>query len=293
MLHTFSKPNLDNFFREVAQARQSALLLDYDGTLAPFQRIRHEARPYPGVTALLREIMATGRTRVALITGRRAHEVVPLLGISPHPEVWGTHGLERLHCDGSHEMQPMDSYTLEALAAADEWLDSLKLHHLAEHKFGSLAVHWRGLTEDEVREIRSKVLLRWLSIADRACLTLEHFDGGIEMRMADRSKGDAVRAVLSEMDIDTPVAYLGDDQSDEDAFRVLRDRGLGVLVRPQWRETAANLWLRPPVQLIGFLRDWLAACRRMPAQPSRRQGALHCASGSRKEWGEDGQRPER
>ncbi len=106
--------------------------------------------------------------------------------------------------DGSHEMQPMDSYTLDALAAADEWLDSLKLHHLAEHKLGSLAVHWRGLPEDEVREIRSRVLLGWLSIADRACLTLEQFDGGIEMRMADRSKGDAVRAILSEMDIDAP-----------------------------------------------------------------------------------------
>ena len=64
----------------------------------------------------------------------------------------------------------MDQYTLEALSAADEWVDSLELHHLAEHKPGSLAVHWRGLTDDEARAVRGKVLLGWLSIADRAVL---------------------------------------------------------------------------------------------------------------------------
>ena len=85
----------------------------------------------------------------------------------------------------------------------------------------------------------------------RACLRLEEFDGGVEMRMADPNKGDAVRTILTEMDVDdAPVAYLGDDESDEDAFRVLQNRGLCVLVRTQWRETAANLWLRPPLQLL-------------------------------------------
>ena len=258
----FPKLDLRDFFRDVAQAHQSALLLDYDGTLAPFRQNRHEALPYPGVTALLKEIMATGHTRVVLITGRCAYELIPLLDIFPHPEIWGTHGLERLHSDGSHEMQPLDSYTLDALAAADEWVHSLNLHHLAEHKPGSLAVHCRGLTEDEAREVRGKILLGWLSIADRACLRLEQFDGGVELRMADPNKGEAVRTILTEMDIDdAPVAYLGDDQSDEDAFRILRDRGLSVLVRPEWRETAANLWLRPPVQLLTFLQNWLEACQ--------------------------------
>jgi trehalose-phosphatase len=264
LLGTLSKPDLQDFFRDVAQARQSALLLDYDGTLAPFRQNRYEALPYAGVTTLLQEIMAAGHTRLVLITGRCAQELIPLLDVFPHPEIWGTHGLERLRSDGSHEVQRMDSYTLGALAAADEWVESLKLHRLTEHKPGSLAVHWRGLTEDEANEVRSRVLLGWLPIADRACLRVEQFDGGVEMRMADPNKGDVVRTILTEMDIDdAPVAYLGDDQSDEDAFRILQNRGLSVLVRPEWRETAANLWLRPPVQLLRFLRDWLAACRRV------------------------------
>jgi len=66
------------------------------------------------------------------------------------------------------------------------------------------------------------------------------------------------------MEIDAPVAHLGDNESDEDAFRVLRDRGLSVLARPRWRETAADLWLRPAIELSAFLHDWLQACQHVP-----------------------------
>lgn len=55
-------------------------------------------------------------------------------------------------------------------------------------------------------------------------------DGGVKMRWSTRTGA--------------PVAYLGNDESDEDGFRILQNRGLCVLVRQQWRETAANLWLR-------------------------------------------------
>lgn len=124
-LDTLFKHDLQYFFRELAQAHQSALLLDYDGTLAPFRQNRHEAFPYPGVAPLLKEIMATDRTRLVLITGRCAHELIALLDVFPHPEIWGTHGLERLRADGSREMGPIDQYTLEALSAADEWVNGL------------------------------------------------------------------------------------------------------------------------------------------------------------------------
>lgn len=220
MLDTVSKLDLKDFFRDVARVHQSALVLDYDGTLANFRQNRNDAYPYPGVTALLREIMATGRTRVVLMTGRSADEIVPLLALSPHPEIWGIHGLERLHTDGSLEMEPIDQHTLDALSAADDWIDNLKLQHLAEHKAGGLAVHWRDLPDAVARDVRGRVLLGWLSIADRACLAIEQFDGGVEIRVAIRNKGDALQTVLAEMDIDAPVAYLGDDQTDEDAFRV-------------------------------------------------------------------------
>jgi trehalose-phosphatase len=260
MLDLDAKPDLQFFFDELGQAPTSALLLDYDGTLAPFRQDRYEVLPYPGLPMLLTEIMNTGHTRVVLITGRPAHEVATLLGIRPHPEIWGAHGLQRLRPDGSCELPHLDENAILALTEADVWLDGLGLHHLAEHKPGSLAMHWRGLSAGEQSDIRKLVLVGWRPVARRAGMVLQEFDCGVEMRMAERSKGDAVRTILTEMDGEAPVAYLGDDQSDEDAFRALRDRGLCALVRPQWRGTAASIWLKPPADLLVFLVDWLEAC---------------------------------
>ena len=59
------------------------------------------------------------------------------------------------------------------------------------------------------------------------------------------------------------VAYLGDDLTDEDAFRAIKGVGLGGLVRAEFRPTAADIWLLPPEELIDFLRQWhYAALRR-------------------------------
>jgi trehalose 6-phosphate phosphatase len=217
---------------------------------------------------------------VVVITGRRAHEVVPLLGIDPHPEIWGAHGLQRLRPDGSCELPNPDEIATQALSEADAWLDRAGLHHLAEHKPGGLAVHWRGLRAEEQSEIRRIVSLSWLPVAHRAGMVFQEFDGGVEIRMPDRNKGDAVRSILSELSPEAPVAYLGDDETDEDAFKALVDRGLRVLVRSEYRETAANIWLKPVAELLAFLCDWMEACR-IAERPPRMMAYTHDRTASR------------
>jgi len=263
LLDSDVKLELQHFFTELSRARESALMLDYDGTLSPFQLERDKAYPYPGVPLLLSEIINTGHTRVVVISGRPAHQVVSLLGIEPHPEIWGAHGLQRLRNNGHElcELPNLDETTTQALAEADKWVERMGLHHLAEHKPGSLAVHWRGLPAKQQSDIRKVVLRGWRPVADRGGMLVQEFDGGLEMRLPHRNKGDAVLSILSEMPADTTAAYLGDDETDEDAFRALDDRGLRVLVRPQWRETSATVWLQPPSELQEFLGDWLQACR--------------------------------
>ncbi|HKM48674.1 MAG TPA: trehalose-phosphatase [Terriglobales bacterium] len=248
------------FLQTVAQAAQSVLLLDYDGTLAPFKAQRDQAYPYPGVVLLLQEIVRNGRTRVIVISGRDADDVLPLLNIHPHPEVWGVHGLQRLKTDGSMEMPRLDERTLNGLSDADRWLGYQQLRHTAEFKGGSIAVHWRGLMESVAESVRARVLLGWRPIADYSGLDLLEFDGGVEVRAREADKGDAVRAFLGEISPDTPVAYLGDDNTDESAFQAMQGRGIGVLVRPIWRQTAAQFWLKPPDEVLDFLGLWLKAC---------------------------------
>ena len=70
-------------------------------------------------------------------------------------------------------------------------------------------------------------------------------------------KGTAVNAILSNFTDDVPVAYLGDDLTDEDAFNALGDRGLKVLVSEKTRSTSADLQLTPPIELLEFLDNWI------------------------------------
>lgn len=261
MLSTYPRLQIELFLREVERAPHSLLLLDYDGTLAPFRNEREQACPYPGVALVLQEIVRNGRTRVVVISGRDATDIASLLNLHPSPEVWGIHGLQRLKTDGSAEMPRLDEGMLNGLSDAERWLSYQHLRQTAEFKTGSIAVHWRGLSESGVEDVRGRVLLGWQPIAENAGLNLLEFDGGIEIRAREADKGNAVRALLSEMVPGTPAAYLGDDTTDERAFRAMRDRGLSVLVRPQWRQTAAQLWLKPPGELLDFLTQWLNVCR--------------------------------
>lgn len=256
-----SQNQIDQFFRGVGSCRQSVLLVDYDGTLAPFSIDRQSAVPYPGVCSILQEIMDSGRTRLVIVTGRRAEEVNPLLGLHPAPEVWGSHGLQRLRPDGTSEMPELDPKALQVLADAENWLAYQGLHQMAEPKPGSLAVHWRGLDENAATELRSRILLGWFPIAERSSLTVLEFDGGVELRIPERDKSDAILTILEEVGGGVPVAYLGDDLSDEAAFRALQGRGLTVLVRREKRKTAAQTWLKPPEELLNFLVRWRDACR--------------------------------
>src|ERR1700722_3211344 len=107
---------VEKFMNGVGGAPFSALLLDYDGTLSPFCLDPQKALPYPGVTALLQEVILNRRTRVVIITGRNALEVIPLLAVHPSPEIWGCHGLERLRPDGTSETPPVREPVLRALA---------------------------------------------------------------------------------------------------------------------------------------------------------------------------------
>jgi trehalose-phosphatase len=248
------------FAMRLGAPHQRVLLLDYDGTLAPFVQDRGNAFPYADVPQLLEQIMKIPGTRLVLITGRAAHDVPRLLRINPAPEVWGTHGLERVHPDGRYEVPEIGVELLDCLERAVMELESLGLRQVTETKPGAVAVHWRWLPSNKLEEVKA-IAYRVLSGGTRnPAFKLELFDGGLELRIRGRNKGDAVRTILSEIDADVPVAYLGDDITDEDAFRALSGRGLSVLVTPKYRFSAAQKWLKPPDELIRFLRDWVEAC---------------------------------
>ena len=258
MQRAFAKTVLSDFFDRLSAAPASVLLLDYDGTLAPFQTERDRAYPYPKVVPILESIVKRGKTRVIIITGRPVVELKTLLGPLSNLEVWGSHGMERMLPDGSYGKISVDKESSELLARAEEWVIAAGLASLAEIKPGGIAIHWRGMPEADRVRVEARTREGWTALAERPGLKLLEFEAGLELRVVRPDKGDAVTAILENSDPKTLIAYLGDDLTDEDAFRVLSGRGLTVLVRPEYRETKASVWLRPPHELIGFLEQWLS-----------------------------------
>lgn len=262
MQHSHGKKVLSRFMENLATAPSSILLLDYDGILAPFHVERHLAYPYPGVVPALKSILGTVSARVAIVTGRPAVEIGPLLGPLDRIEIWGSHGLEHLMADGTCRKFPIDPKVSALLSRAGTLLTKAGLTRTVETKPGGIAVHWRGLLADECVAVRMHAQSVFAPFADQPGLKQLAFEEGIELRVEHPNKGDVVRSVLDASDDTKQVAFLGDDLTDEDAFRALNRRGLSVLVRPKYRETQADIWIEPLDGLLDFLRQWRDAVSR-------------------------------
>ncbi len=269
---------VDAFFAEVGGASSRALILDYDGTIAPFHEKRDEAMPHPSVLSALNTILGRTHSRVSIVSGRAIDDLLPLIsGFTRRPEVWGSHGWERMRADGSREVFAIPDAAREALSLAREQAGAFA--DRCEVKPASLAVHWRGLNHVDRDALLANVRKAWGVLShvpasdkrsdddeERGALEWHDFDGGAELRVPGRDKGDAVRTIVAELGSDAVVAYVGDDRTDEDAFAAVGAidgagrRGLSLLVRAELRETCATVWLQSHEELAEFLTRWNEVC---------------------------------
>lgn len=253
------RSSINDSFRRIrsrmATAGNNILILDYDGTLAPFRIDPSIAVPYPGVTEILAKIQSAGGS-LFFLTGREPEEVRSLLGMTPAPEIWGCHGAVKLMPDGKREMPEIEEAVRIKLEEAEREALALGVGRV-ERKTTSVALHWRSECQENEARIRRDISETWGRMG-HAGFSIEKFDGGLEMKMEGFDKGKAVAGIMARYTQQDYAAFLGDDQTDEDGFAMIRKLGgLGVLVRPKCRETAAGLWLKPPGGLMAFLELWL------------------------------------
>ena len=264
---------LDEFFGSFASGARPILLLDYDGTLAGFRVNRFTARPWAGVPKLIREVQREGSTRIAVVTGRPAAEIPAMLELETPVEVWGLHGAERLYPDGRREFEETPSLVRARLDEVRERLRRDAFGGLFEDKPNAAVMHWRGCSTQQARLIERKTRALFEPLAEVDGLALLEFEAGIELRVG-RDKGGAVEAILTEEGHGRPVSYLGDDLTDECAFRAVNNAEgphLSVLMRRERRPSSAEVWLRPPEELRLFLKRWLAALGERSRERNRRE----------------------
>lgn len=201
---------------------RSAILTDVDGTLAPIVKRAEEA----AVPAAAREVLAALAERYALvgcISGRRAEDAKRLVGLDSLAYA-GNHGLELL-MPGDEAPQPDPSVAGREREAA-EFLLSVDGERLAtvglrqEDKGPIQALHWRGASDEAMAESRAREIA---NEAGRAGLEPRWGRKVLELRpVGGGGKDGAVASLLADERLDR-AAYAGDDRTDLDAFRRLRE----------------------------------------------------------------------
>lgn len=259
-----------DFWERVAASDYRLLLLDYDGTLAPFRVERASAVPLPGIVELLEDLSRASGCQVGILSGRPIDQLTGFLGDLPVHMV-GENGWETRYRGSAtirHPLPPDSEAMLrEAFAAAD---DTGLARHL-ERKRTGLVLHTRGLEAAETHALEAAWRELWSALpAAPSFLVFAPVNGGQEARAAGRDKGTAVREMLEQCPAGTLAVHVGDDWTDEDAFLELFGSGLGVRVGAADRPSMATGRILSCEAIGGFLRMWrqaLAAAHAGEARP--------------------------
>jgi trehalose 6-phosphate phosphatase len=244
-----------DFWSRLRSAPERFLALDYDGTLAPFHVNRMKAHPLPGVTALLKTLGERKDTTVVIVSGRPVAQIQELIGNLGITLV-GSHGYERLLPGGRLVVTSPRAEQTAGLNKAEEIAVLRGLGQHLERKIASLALHTRGIPKNAALRMESETGEEWSRLAARHKLECRGFNGGVEIRCLGRHKGDALRELLFDHSENTFAVYIGDDETDEDAFMVLKNRGIALKVGGSTSSTAATGFLADCKAVRDFLATW-------------------------------------
>ncbi|KAJ6695631.1 TREHALOSE 6-PHOSPHATE PHOSPHATASE [Salix koriyanagi] len=282
----FKHPSALNSFEEIAsfaKNKKIAMFLDYDGTLSPIVDDPDNAFMSDDMRSIVKNIAKYFPT--AIISGRSRDKVYQLVGLT---ELYyaGSHGMDILGPVGkasisndhpnytestpdqqgkevnlfqpAREFIPMIDEVFRTLVEKTKGIEGAKVEN---HKF-CVSVHFRNVDEKNWQPIAQSVQ----DILDKyPRLRRTHGRKVLEVRpMIDWNKGKAVEFLLESLGLsnrdDVLPIYIGDDLSDEDAFKVLREgnRGYGILVSSRPKETNAVYSLRDPNEVMKFLNSLVA-----------------------------------
>lgn len=247
-----------NSFLKKLENQKLALFLDYDGTLTPIVSRPEDAIISPEMKQAVYQLSTL--VPVAVISGRDRKDVEKMVGLE-NLIYSGSHGFDTKGPDFEYQHEAGVNCLPEFDAAEEELkqaLDGIE-NAKVERKLFAIAVHYRNVEENMVSKVEA--------IADK---TYQKYDclkktGGkkiIELKPdIDWHKGKALLWLLDKLDLNKssilPV-YIGDDVTDEDAFKALPEvNGVGILVGDHDQDTQANYRLEKVEQVKDFLEQMI------------------------------------
>jgi alpha,alpha-trehalase len=249
-------PSALKHVQEIAgRSGRVAVFLDYDGTLTPIVSHPDNAGLADSMRQTLRELAA--RVPVAILSGRDLNNVRKRVDIDDLVYA-GSHGFDIAGPRGLRRQMATDF--LPKLDTVEKELhkalDGIPGARVERKRF-SIAAHYRNVNENDVPEVQRAVD----AFAARHP-ELRRIDGKKVYELLpniDWNKGKAVLWLVQMLALESrsggirPI-YIGDDCTDEDAFRALEQHGVGIIVSEQLQPTAARYSLQNPLEVERFLR---------------------------------------
>ncbi|TQK29113.1 trehalose-phosphatase [Arthrobacter sp. SLBN-53] len=234
---------------ETAGTARLLVTSDFDGTLAPIVADPADARPLPEAAAALETLAALPDTDAALISGRELAVLRELSSASPAVHAVGSHGAEF----DTGFVHDIDTTLLAEIIATLRSIAENRPGIAVETKPASVALHVRNASASDGEAA--------LAAAHEAAASWDaHLTEGkavLEFAVIVTDKGEALD-VLRDRCAATAVVFLGDDVTDEKAFRRMRKGDIGVKVGPG--ESLAEFRVESPTDVAAVL-GVLAAAR--------------------------------
>ena len=250
------------------EGRAVAVFLDFDGTLAAIRRRPSDAGLSKAARKILKEIAKEKRISAAIISGRALSDIIRRTGVKGLIYA-GNHGLE-IKGKGVKNTVPGAFKAKKAVAAIERKAAKAFARVkgvIVEDKGLSLSVHYRTADPSKLPLIERTIREFAWPFVRKGIVRLTRGKKVWEVRPAvDWNKGKAVLYLLKMFGKRSgggcfPI-YMGDDRTDEDAFRALRGKGLTVLVGRPEEKTSAGYYLRNTGEVMMFLRRILRQKKR-------------------------------
>jgi trehalose 6-phosphate phosphatase len=251
------------FLVKCKSARQIMLLSDYDGTLAPIAETPELAKLPEATRGILEKLSRQPRFNIGLISGRAIEDLKRLVGIEDIIYA-GNHGLE-MEGPGFQYVYPLAEDVKSGFRVMFQVLKKTlsKISGvIVEDKGPTISVHYRQVDPEQVEEVNN-IFQRVVGAAK--VLNMVKITSGkkvLEVRPhVDWNKGSAIELLIKQYKKDgdkgmLPI-YLGDDTTDEDAFREVNKYagGFTIFVGDRAAVSAARYYLSSTSEVNTLLAE--------------------------------------